>query len=278
MKSITLYICLRPFEGEWKERNETVLNSLSWQGVDDLRVVLVHWSGEESTVAYAREHGLDSLEVPLISHYLFPRPLPSFKKMFEAALMRCKTELFVYMNGDIVLGPGVLQWFRRNARPRTMYSLPRYNWRYSGPLHTVEDFDKVEAEAEPWTALDLFAFHAAEGADELAPLPPFIMTAGSMDSWLVARAGEVGWKRRLMPTDTFKMLHIEHPASHPFKSGNDPERRTRWAFNCGVYAQAIGHMPESVRKDTSLACFEGAACCNVINDTHCASRCTEERA
>lgn len=268
MKGITLFICLRPFEGEWKERNETVLRSLAWQGVPDLKVVLVHWPGEESTVAYAREHGLGTLEVPQVSHYLFTNPLPSFKGMFEAALHQCETELFVYMNGDIVLGPGILPWLQEHARPQTMYSLPRHNWNYSGPLHTPEDFNNAVIEPEPWTALDIFAFHTGEALEDLTPLPPFIMTAGSMDSWLVAKAGTVGWDRRLIPAADHTMLHIEHPASHPFKAGADEVKRLRWAFNCGIYAAEVQDMPADMLKDTSLACFDGAEEERVVKDVH----------
>lgn len=269
MRTMTVYICLRPFEGEWKERNETVLRALAWQNVPGLKIVLVHWPDEASTIDYAREHGMSTLEVPFFSHYMFPKPVPSFKLMFEHALEQCDTDLFVYMNGDIVLGPGILEWLQAHASTDTMYSLPRHNWHYSGPLNSVEEFENADVSAEPWTALDLFCMNTADARRDIAPLPPFIMTAGSMDSWLVARAGDAGWNRCLLPVDRFRMLHIEHPASHPFKPGQDPERRTRWAFNCGVYAQAVSAMPETVRKDTSLACFSGAENCVAVQDTHC---------
>lgn len=130
-KDITIYIGFRPFTGEWVERNETVLNGLKWQEVDGVKIKFVCWPSELSTVKYAIENGYDGLVIPWWRHYLFPEPLRSFKVMFESILADCDTEIFVYINGDIVIGPGVLKWIQNNIRKRTLYSLPRHNWNFS---------------------------------------------------------------------------------------------------------------------------------------------------
>lgn len=257
MRSVTVYACMRPFRGEWVERNATVLNGLAWQDVAGMQVRLAHLPGEQETVEFGKAHGLACLAAPMVSHYMFATPQPSFKGMLEACLADCRSELFVYLNGDIVLGPGVLAWILDHLQPRTLYSLPRHNWDFDAVLETPADFARAAGRPEAWTALDLFAFRTRDAREELLPLPPFVLTAGSMDSWLVARAGELGWRRRLAPPDRFRMLHIEHAASHPFKAGDDAQRQVRWAFNCGVYAMATQGMPAECTRDTSLACFEG---------------------
>jgi hypothetical protein len=259
-RDITVYVGLRPFEGEWIEKNEAVLAGLAWQGVEGLKVKFVCWPSESSTAVYAAGHGYEALVVPWYRQYLFPGPQRSFKAMFETALMDCDTEIFVYINGDIVLGPGVLGWIQEHVEHSTLYSLPRHNWDYDGPLRSPADFERALERAVPeeWTAVDLFALRATEGRQQLIPLPPFLLTAGSMDSWLVARTGELGWRRVLVPPDSFRMLHVEHPFSHPLKPGAAPEKVAKWAFNCGIYETATQGMDVRWRMDTSLAVFEGA--------------------
>ena len=109
-RDITVYVGVRPFEGEWIERQEAVLNALKWQEVDGLTVKLVFFPDELSSLKYATDHGYEGLVVGFWRHYLFPGRLRSFKNMFEAMLMDCETEIFIYINGDIILGPGILRW------------------------------------------------------------------------------------------------------------------------------------------------------------------------
>lgn len=259
-RDITVYVGFRPFEGEWKERNETVLNGLKWQNIDGLKIKFVYWPDEASTARYAAENGYQCAVVPWYRQYMFPGPLRSFKLMFETIMMDCDTEIFVYINGDIVLGPGILKWIQGNIEYETLYSLPRHDWHYSGPLNTSEDFENALGESVPeeWTAVDLFAFRATEGRKHLMPLPPFLLTAGSMDSWLVVRTGALGWRRVLIPPDVYQMLHIEHPFSHPLKDKVSTEKVAKWAFNCGVYSTATQGLSPALTSDTSLAVFEGA--------------------
>ncbi len=239
-RDITVYVGFRPFKGEWIERNETVLNALKWQAVDGLKIKFVCWPDEHETAVYAARNGFDCAVVPWYRQYLFQGPQRSFKMMFESILMDCDTEIFVYINGDIVLGGGVLSWLQQNIEMNTLYSMPRHNWAYSMPLSTPADFEKAMKEAVPeeWTALDLFAMRATDGRKHFIPVPPFLLTAGSMDSWIVVHAGHIGWRRVLIPPDCFYMLHIEHDFSHPLKPGASPDRMVKWAFNCGVYETA----------------------------------------
>jgi hypothetical protein len=259
-RDITVYIGFRPFEGEWIERNQTVLNALAWQDVSHLKVKFVCWPEEVATARYATEHGYECVVIPWARHYLFTGPQRSFKLMFETALMDCDTEIFVYINGDIVLGPGILNWLQQNMELETLYSLPRHNWEFTKSLSRSEDFAQAldVAVPEEWTALDLFAMRATDARKHLIPLPPFLLTAGSMDSWLVVKAGHLGWSRVLIPPDEFKMLHIEHPYSHPLKPGAPADKLAKWAFNCGVYAAATLGIEYGILADTSLACFTGA--------------------
>ena len=256
--TITVYIAFRPFEGEWIERNRTVLNALAWQNIPALTVKFACWDDERPTLGYAEAHGHEVVVVPWTTHYLFPGRLRSFKLMLEACLNDCGTELFVYMNGDIVLGPGVLEWASKHAGSRTLLSLPRHNWRFEAEIAGPQSYERAvsKSEPEPWTALDLFVMPTSDARDELVPVPPFILTAGSMDSWLVAKTGSLAWRRCMIPPDRFSMLHIEHPVSHPLKPDAGPDKLPRWAFNCGVYAQAVAEMPAHVTGDTTLKCFE----------------------
>jgi hypothetical protein len=181
--------------------------------------------------------------------------------MFEAMLMDCETEIFIYINGDIVLGPGILRWIQENAIDRNvLFSLPRHNWKWTGPLSCVDDYMKALEESVPeeWTAVDFYALRATEGRQQLIPFPPFILTAGSMDSYIVAKTGKLGWDRILVPPEQFSMLHIEHPYSHPLKPGASPAKVAKWAFNCGVYEQATANFAPAIKQDTSLKCFRGA--------------------
>lgn len=264
-RDITVYIGFRPFEGEWLERNQAVLQGLLWQhengpAAGGLKIKFVCWPSEVSTATWATEHGYEAIVVPWVRHYLFTGAQRSFKAMFETALMDCDTEIFCYINGDIVLGPGIIPWLQSNVERSTLYSLPRHNWKWSGPLETHADFSKALESSVPeeWTAVDLFAMRATEARRDFIPLPPFLLTAGSMDSWLVVHAAAKGWSRTLIPPDQYHMLHIEHEYSHPLKPGASPDKLAKWAFNCGVYAQATQGLPPSVTADTSLACFTGA--------------------
>jgi len=260
-RDITVYVGVRPFEGEWIERQETVLNALKWQGVEGLTIKLVFFPDELSSLRYATDRGYEGLVVGFWRHYLFPGKIRSFKSMFEAMLMDCETEIFIYINGDIVIGPGILCWIQENALDRNMLlSLPRHNWAWSGPITTPDEYRKAFSGAVPeeWTALDFYAMRATEGRQQLMPFPPFILTAGSMDSYIVSKTGQLGWDRILIPPEQFSMLHIEHPYSHPLKPGATPDKVAKWAFNCGVYAQATAEFSEAVKQDTSLKCFRGA--------------------
>ena len=259
-KSITVYVGFRPFEGEWIERNQAVLNGLLWQGIDGLQIKFVCWPSETSTIEYAESVGCGAVVVPWVSHYLFTGPQRSFKAMIEACLADCDTDIFVYINGDIVLGPGIMAWLQDNAAPSTLYSLPRHNWDFSGSLDHPEQFEQTLTEAVPeeWTALDLFAMHADEARRQMLPFPPFMLTAGSMDSWIVVQAGALGWERALIPPDRYHMLHIEHDFSHPLKPGASADKYAKWAFNCGVYAQATQNIDKAMRADSTLAVFTGA--------------------
>lgn len=259
--NLTVYVCFRPFRGGWEPKNRTVLNGLAMQSDSGgPKVKFLCWDDEVETLRWAEANGYGAVIVPWAEHYLFPGPLRSFKAMFEAALEDCETGNFAYMNGDIVLGPGLLDWALERMEPRTLFSLPRHNWDWSGPVDSPARYAEAlsEARPEPWTALDLFLFRTADGRRDMCPVPPFLLTAGSMDSWIVARAGAAGWRRRLIDPARFSMLHIEHPVSHPLKEGAAPDKLPRWAFNCGVYAQAVQDMPEDCRRDTTLWCFEGA--------------------
>ncbi len=259
-RDITVYVGFRPFEGDWIEKNETVLNGLKWQNVEGLKVKFVCWPDEAATAGYAAKNGYQCAVIPWFRQYMFPGPLRSFKLMFETIMMDCDTEIFIYINGDIVLGPGILEWIQGNVEYETLYSLPRHDWQYSGPLNTPKDFNKAldVSVPEEWTALDIFAMRATEGRKHLLPMPPFLLTAGSMDSWLVVRTGDIGWRRVLIPPDQHSMLHIEHEFSHPLKPGASTDKVAKWAFNCGVYATATQNISYSIKADTSLQCFEGA--------------------
>ncbi len=260
-RDITVYVGVRPFKGEWIEKQKTVLNALKWQNIDGLTVKLVFFPDEIETLQYAIENGYEGLVVGFWRHYLFPGKLRSFKNMIEAMLMDCDTELFVYINGDIVLGPGILKWLQENALERNiLFSLPRHNWHWTGPLETPDDYEQAFKESIPeeWTAVDFYAMRATEGRQQLLPFPPFILTAGSMDSYIVTKTGVLGWDRVLIPPEQFSMLHIEHPYSHPLKPGASPDKLAKWAFNCGVYAQATADFPPEITQDTSLRCFRGA--------------------
>jgi hypothetical protein len=260
-RDITVYVGVRPFEGEWIEKQETVLNALKWQNVEGLSVKLVFFPDELSTLRYATDHGYEGLVVGFWRHYLFPGKLRSFKNMFEAMLMDCETEIFIYINGDIILGPGILRWIQENALERNMLlSLPRHNWNWSGSLTSTEDYKKALSESIPeeWTAVDFYALRATEGRQQLIPFPPFILTAGSMDSYIVTKTGQLGWDRVLIPPEQFSMLHIEHPYSHPLKPGASPEKVAKWSFNCGVYAEATKDFLPSITQDASLKCFRGS--------------------
>ncbi|MBW1699172.1 MAG: hypothetical protein JRH18_15535 [Deltaproteobacteria bacterium] len=258
-RDLTVYVGFRPFRNKWVERNETVLNALKWQDVEGLKIKFICWPDEHETAAYASENGYACVVVPWYRQYLFPGPQRSFKNMFETILMDCDTEIFVYINGDIVLGPGVLAWIQQNIEMNTLYSLPRHNWQFSGPLHTLDDFTTALSAAIPeeWTAVDLFAMRATDGRKHFIPAPPFLLTAGSMDSWIVAHAGHLGWRRILIPPDQFHMLHIEHGFSHPLKGISSPEKLAKWAFNCGIYETATMLIPTAIKTDTSLEVFEG---------------------
>lgn len=111
---------------------------------------------------------------------------------------------------------------------------------------------------EEWTGVDLFAFRTEDGFRELLPFPPFILTAGSMDSYLVAKTGSLGWRRVLIPPESYHMLHIEHEYSHPLKLGATSEKAIKWSFNCGVYAAATQNIKTELLSNTSLSCFDGA--------------------
>ncbi len=259
-RDITVYVGFRPFEGVWLERNQTVLNALAWQDTSCLKIKFVCWPEEVSTARYATENGYGCTVVPWARHYLFTGPQRSFKLMFETALMDCDTEIFVYINGDIVLGPGILGWLQQNMEMETLYSLPRHNWEHSKALSSPEDFSRALETAVPeeWTALDLFAMRATDARKYFIPLPPFLLTAGSMDSWLVVKAGDLGWSRVLIPPDEFKILHIEHPFSHPLKPGAPADKLAKWAFNCGAYATATQGISHELLSDSALTCFTGA--------------------
>ena len=259
-RDITVYIGFRPFKGEWQERNQTVLNAIRWQQTEGLKVKFVCWPDESETATYAADQGYDCVVIPWYRQYLFPGPQKSFKLMFETIMMDCGTEIFVYINGDIVLGPGILAWLQQNIEVNTLYCLPRHNWEFSAPLQNVDDFEAALKEAVPeeWTAIDFFGMRATDARKTFIPVPPFLLTAGSMDSWLAAKAGQEGWSRVLIPPDIFYMLHIEHDFSHPLKPGASPEKITKWAFNCGVYETATATFAHSFRTDTSLAVFRGA--------------------
>ena len=260
-RDITVYVGVRPFEGEWCEKQETVLNALKWQDAGGVTVKLVFFPDEISTLKYATDNGYEGLVVGFWRHYLFPGKLRSFKNMFEAMLMDCETEIFIYINGDIVLGPGILRWLQENALERNvLFSLPRHNWSWTGPLDSVDDYERALAESIPeeWTAVDFYAMRATEGRQQLLPFPPFILTAGSMDSYIVTKTGHLGWDRVLIPPEQFSMLHIEHPYSHPLKPGASPDKMAKWAFNCGVYSQATAAFSTTITQDTSLRCFRGA--------------------
>ena len=260
-RDMTVYVGVRPFEGEWIEKQQTVLNALNWQDVEGLTIKLVFWPDEISTLRYATDNGYEGLVIGGWRHYLFPGMIRSFKLMFETMLMDCETEIFIYINGDIVLGPGVLHWIQENTiERRTLMSLPRHNWTWTGPLEAPEDYEKAISESVPeeWTAIDLYALRATEGRQELIPFPPFILTAGSMDSYIVTKTGQLGWDRVLIPPEQFTMLHIEHPFSHPLKPGASPEKTAKWSFNCGVYAKATSNFYPDVMRDASLKCFRGA--------------------
>jgi hypothetical protein len=237
-----------------------MLNALKWQRVDGLKIKFICWPDEHETATYAAQHGYDCVVVPWYRQYLFPGPQRSFKNMFETILMDCDTEIFIYINGDIVLGPGVLSWLQQNIEMNTLYSLPRHNWKYSRALNTHADFETALKKAIPeeWTALDLFAMRATDGRKHFIPVPTFLLTAGSMDSWIVVHAGHLVWRRILIPPDQFHMLHIEHDFSHPLKGGSSPEKLSKWAFNCGVYEAATSSIATNVKMDTSLGVFEGS--------------------
>ncbi len=260
IRDITVYVSFRSFKDDWIEKNETVLNGIKWQNVDGLKVKFVCWPDEVETIEYAGKNGYECVVVPWYRHYLFPGPLKSFKNMFETILLDCDTEIFVYINGDIVLGPGILKWIQENIEMNTLYSLPRHNWEFTNKLESPEDFkDALEkAVPEEWTAIDLFAFRSTDGRKDLIPFPPFLLTAGSMDSYIVVKTGALGWKRVLIPPEDFHMLHIEHEYSHPLKPGASPEKAIKWAFNCGVYAAATQGFDINLLSDTSLECFKGA--------------------
>ncbi len=260
-RDITVYVGVRPFEGEWIEKQETLLNALKWQDAQEVTVKLVFFPDEISTLRYATDHGYEGLVVGFWRHYLFPGKIRSFKNMFEAMLMDCETEIFIYINGDIILGPGILRWIQENALERNMLmSLPRHNWKWSGPLESPIEYERALAKSVPeeWTAVDFYALRATEGRQQLIPFPPFILTAGSMDSYIVTKAGQLGWDRVLVPPEQFSMLHIEHAFSHPLKPGASPDKVAKWAFNCGVYAQATSRFSELIKQNTSLTCFRGA--------------------
>lgn len=259
-RDITVYVGFRPFEGEWIAKNQAVLNGLLWQDVEGFKIKFVCWPSESSTARYASEHGYETVVIPWIRHYLFPGPQRSFKAMFETCLMDCDTELFVYINGDIVLGPGILGWLQNNVDHSTLYSLPRHNWEYSGKLEKPEHFNMALSNSIPeeWTALDLFAMRVTEGRKHYIPFPPFFLTAGSMDSWILVKAGALGWQRVLIPPDLFQMLHIEHEFSHPLKAGASPDKYAKWAFNCGVYAMSTQGISPELLQNTSLDSFYGA--------------------
>ncbi|MDJ0814947.1 MAG: hypothetical protein QNJ58_02045 [Desulfobacterales bacterium] len=260
-RDITVYVGVRPFEGEWIERQETVLNAIKWQDVEEVTVKLVFFPDEISTLKYATDNGYEGLVIGFWRHYLFPGKIRSFKSMFEAMLMDCETEIFLYINGDIILGPGILKWIQENALDRNLLmSLPRHNWNWTGPLKTIEDYEDAKAAAIPeeWTAVDLYVLRATEGRQQLIPFPPFILTAGSMDSYIVTKTGHLGWDRVLIPPEQFSMLHIEHSFSHPLKPGASQGKLAKWAFNCGVYAQATSDFPPSITQDASLKCFRGS--------------------
>lgn len=259
-RDLTVYIGFRPFEGEWIEKNQAVLNGLNWQGIDGLKIKFVCWPSEVSTARFASEHGYETVVVPWTRHYLFSGPQRSFKSMFETCLMDCDTKFFVYINGDIVLGPGILEWIQNNMDSSTLYSLPRHNWNFSKQLETTQDFDEAfyQSVPEEWSAVDLFAMCAAEGRKNFIPFPPFLLTAGSMDSYILVKAGDIGWQRVLIPPDIYHMLHIEHEFSHPLKPGASPDKLAKWAFNCGVYAMATQKINPEHLRDTTLSCFSGA--------------------
>ena len=257
---LTVYIGIRPFKNRWKKLNFSVLNAIKWQGIDDLKVKLVCWADEQSTMTFAQKNGYESLLIPWYTQYLFDGYQKSFMTMMETILLDCETELLVYINGDIVLGPGIFQWLVKNAASRTLYSLPRHGWHPKGVLNNQEAFYFALQEAVPeeWTAVDLFAFSAQDGRNDFSSMPPFLLTAGSMDSWLLLRASELGWRRVMLPPDQYHMLHIEHPYSHPLKPGASADRLPRWAFNAGVYAQALEEMNITGDTDTSMSFFDNA--------------------
>ncbi len=260
-RDITVYVGVRPFEGEWIEKQETVLNALKWQDAEQVKVKLVFWPDEISTLRYATDNGFEGLVIGGWRHYLFPGMIKSFKLMFETMLMDCDTEIFVYINGDIIMGPGMLRWIQENTMERrTLLSLPRHNWNWNGPLKTHDDYAHALSQSVPeeWTAVDLYAMRATEGRQELIPFPPFILTAGSMDSYIVTKTGALGWDRALIPPEQYSMLHIEHPFSHPLKPGASPDKLAKWAFNCGVYSEATANFPPAITQDTSLKCFRGS--------------------
>jgi hypothetical protein len=259
-RDITVYVGFRPFEGEWIERQRAVLNALEWQNAKGQKIKFICWPSETSTAYFAKEHGYEAVVIPWYRQYLFPGPQRSFKHMFETILMDCDTEIFIYINGDIVIGPGVLSWVQQNVEMNTLFSLPRHNWEYSGPLNTHADFTRALKEAVPeeWTALDLFAMRATDGRKHFIPSPPFLLTAGSMDSWIVVHSGHLGWRRILVPPDQFQMLHIEHDFSHPLKGFTSSEKLSKWAFNCGVYETATAKIRYDLKMDTALTVFEGA--------------------
>ncbi|WP_027178433.1 hypothetical protein [Maridesulfovibrio bastinii] len=259
-RDITVYVGFRPFEGEWIEKNTAVLNGLKWQGVEGLKIKFVCWPSEVSTASYASRHGYETVVVPWVRHYLFSGPQRSFKAMFETCLMDCDTEIFVYINGDIVLGPGILEWIQNNVDHSTLFSLPRHNWEFSRQLESAKDFETAFSESVPeeWTALDIFAMRATEARKNFIPFPPFLLTAGSMDSFILVNAAHMGWKRVLIPPDIYHMLHIEHEFSHPLKPGASPDKYAKWAFNCGVYEMATQKIAPEHLQNATLSSFSGA--------------------
>lgn len=270
LPSITVNIVTRPFGGEWTERNKTVLSAVARQAASNVKVRLVCWPHEQETIEFARRNGYECYVGSYFESWLFDKPLCSFGTMFSSLLEECDTDLFVYINGDIILGPGLLEWLQRNAQRNTLYSIPRHNWDFEGYFDSDEEYVKAKAKARPeaWTALDLFAFYTADGREVFDPVPPFVLPASGSDSWLVARAGEVGWDRRLINSVDNSILHIEHQPINLAKAGAKSSSQRVVPFNMGIYTAVIQQMPDEVLKDTSLKVFSGRKGIEPVEDTY----------
>ncbi len=272
MPSITVNVVTRPFGGEWTDKNITVLNAIARQSASGVKVRLVCWPNEQETIEFAERNGYEYHVGTYFESWLFDKPLCSFGGMFSSLLAECDTDLFVYINGDIILGPGLLEWLQNHAQRNTLYSIPRHNWDFEGVFDSDAEYARAMEKARPeaWTALDLFAFYAEDGRNIFNPVPPFVLPASGSDSWLVARSGEAGWERRLINPVENSILHIEHQPINLAKAGAKSSAQRVVPFNMGIYTAIIQQMPAEVLKDTSLKVFAGRNGITPVEDMYSA--------